>query len=72
MKRDVDTLARVADDARRGHAPPPPIIEQPKPPAKKKDTKKETKKVGKKDVKKNVPAKKATPETLSAPREVKS
>jgi NADH-quinone oxidoreductase subunit M len=46
MKRDIDTLARVADDARHDHAPPPPLpnvspeIKKDQPGAKGKDGKK--------------------------------
>jgi NADH-quinone oxidoreductase subunit M len=49
MKRDVDTLARIADDARRDHVPlPPPSIPTSAPPKKQpgkaKDAKKDAKK----------------------------
>ena len=75
MKRDMDTLARIADDARRDHAPPP-ALEVPMREPKKIPVKKDAKKAVKKDAKKNIPPKKTTPkktmlEVLPAPREVK-
>jgi NADH-quinone oxidoreductase subunit M len=43
MKRDVDTLARIADDARRDHAPLP-VIAQPRPDTPKEQPKQDGKK----------------------------
>jgi NADH-quinone oxidoreductase subunit M len=80
MKRDIDTLALVADDARDNHVPPKIAV-----PAKKEPTKKEPVKKNKAAKPKNIPklpnknapearpkvSKKEAPEELPMPREVK-